>query len=290
MNYPSHSPIRTQTISVALAHIRQRIAGLTDSPGLDAQVLLAFVCKKDRTWILAHPEYELNPEEILIMAEALARIYAGVPLPYVIGEWEFYQLLFKVTPSVLIPRPETELLVETAIRWLQENPHCNQVAEVGTGSGCIAISIASHVPHARITAIDISPEAVAVAERNAALHQVCDQIEFRENDLLTNIPGPFHLICANLPYIPSAALRCLPVYLQEPTLALDGGDDGLKVIGRLLEQSAQKLAKGGLALFEIEAGHPQEAKALAAQYFPQANISTKLDLAGRHRLLIIELP
>ncbi|MEJ2485042.1 MAG: peptide chain release factor N(5)-glutamine methyltransferase [Anaerolineales bacterium] len=288
MNHQNFSPIRTQTISSALAHVRQRIAGLTDSPGLDSQVLLAFVCRRDRAWVLAHPEYELSSEETLKMAEALARIYAGVPLPYVIGEWEFFGMLFKVTPHVLIPRPETELLVETAINWLQNNPQRTRIAEVGTGSGCIAISIAANVPGAKITATDISPEAIAVAEKNAALHQVCDQTQLLENDLLSGIPGPFDLICANLPYIPSAALRQLPVYLREPTLALDGGENGLNIIGRLLEQTADKLAKGGLALLEIEAGQANEAKVLAARCFPNAVIHTKLDLAGHHRLLIIE--
>jgi release factor glutamine methyltransferase len=222
------------------------------------------------------------------MAEALAQIYAGVPLPYVIGEWEFYRLPFKIRPSVLIPRPETELLVETAIEWLQTNPQRIRIAEAGTGSGCIAISIAVNVPKAMITATDLSPEAVAVAGKNAAIHQVADRVHILENNLLEGLPGPFDLICANLPYIPSADLRQLPIYLREPTLALDGGKDGLSVIGKMLEQTAQKLAPGGLALLEIEAGHPEEAKALAEHFFPQADLAIKLDLAGHHRLLIIE--
>lgn len=288
MNYQGYSPIKTQTISSALAHLRQQIAGLTETPGLDAQVLLAFACKKDRSWILAHPEHELNPEEMLKLAEAMARIYAGVPLPYVIGEWEFYQLLFKVTPDVLIPRPETELLVETAIRWLENNPQRTRVAEAGTGSGCIAVSIAVNIPAAQITAIDISRDALIVAEKNATMHQVAGQIHFQENDLLSGVPGPFDLICANLPYIPSALLRRLPVYLREPTLALEGGEDGLEIIARLMEQIACKLAPGGLALLEIEAGQPNQAKALAERFFPPTTISTQLDLAGRHRLLIID--
>lgn len=288
MYNPSFSPFKNKTISSALAHIRQQIAGLTDTPGLDAQVLLAYTCKKDRTWILAHPEYELNAEETLKIAEALAQISAGVPLPYVIGEWEFYALPFRITPDVLIPRPETELLVETAVYWLQSNPRRTHVVEVGTGSGCIAISIAVHVPHIQVTTIDISPQAVALAQKNATLNQVSNRVLLLENDLLTNIPGPFDLICANLPYIPSSTLRQLPIYLREPTLALDGGEDGLRVIERLLEQSARILNKGGLVLLEIEANQPEEATTLAARYFPHADIRTKLDLAGRHRLLIIE--
>lgn len=288
MNFRDFSPIRSKTLSAAMAQIRQHIAGLTDTPGLDAQVLMAYICKKDRTWVLAHPEYEINAEETLRMADVLAQIYAGIPLPYVIGEWEFYQLPFKITSSVLIPRPETELLVEYALDWLRAHPQSIRVAEAGTGSGCIAISIAVNIPGVHITATDISPEAVAVAEKNAAMHQVSERVHFQVNDLLANIPGPFDLICANLPYIPSASLRKLPVYMREPTLALDGGEDGLTVIGQLLEQASQKLAFDGLALLEIESGHPEEAKALAARYFPQAKIRTRLDLAGHHRLLIIE--
>lgn len=288
MNVQEFSPIRTKTLSAAMAQIRQHIAGLTDTPGLDAQVLMAYVCKKDRSWVLAHPEYEICPEETLRLADVLAQIYAGIPLPYVIGEWEFYRLPFKITPNVLIPRPETELLVEYAINWLQAHPQCNRVAEAGTGSGCIAVSLAVNLPGVHITATDISRQAVVVAEKNAAMHEVSERVHFQENDLLSDIPGPFDLICANLPYIPSASLRKLPVYMREPTLALDGGDDGLAVIGQLLEQASQKLSPGGLALLEIEAGHPEQAKALAAQYFPTAKICTKLDLAGHHRLLIIE--
>ena len=288
MNYRDFSPIRSKTLSAAMAQIRQHIAGLTDTPGLDAQVLMAYVCKKDRSWVLAHPEYEISAEETLRMADVLAQIYAGIPLPYVIGEWEFYKLPFKITPSVLIPRPETELLVEYALSWLQAHPQHCRVAEAGTGSGCIAVSIAVNIPGVHITATDISPEAVGVAEQNAAMHQVSDRVHLYVNNLLAGIPGPFDLICANLPYIPSASLRKLPVYMREPTLALDGGEDGLSVIGQLLEQASQKLSPGGLMLLEIEAGHPEEAKALAARFFPKAQIRTKLDLAGHHRLLIVE--
>lgn len=288
MNFQDYSPIRRKTLSEAIAQIRQHIAGLTDTPGLDAQVLMAYVCNKDRTWVLAHPEYEISAEETLRMADVLAQIYAGIPLPYVIGEWEFYQLPFKITPNVLIPRPETELLVEYALNWLRAHPESRRVAEAGTGSGCISVSIAVNLPGVHITATDISPEAVAVAEKNAEMHQVSDRVHLHVNDLLAGIPGPFDLICANLPYIPSASLRKLPVYMREPTLALDGGKDGLSVIGQLLEQASHKLAPGGLMLLEIEAGHPEEAKALAARFFPEAKIRTKLDLAGHHRLLILE--
>ena len=120
------------------------------------------------------------------------------------------------------------------------------------------------------------------------MHQVTGRVNILCNHLLEGVPGPFDLICANLPYIPSDVLRQLPVYLREPTLALDGGEDGLAVIRDLLKQAAQKLAPGGSILLEIGAGQPEKTKSLAAQFFPQAYIRTKLDLAGHQRLLIIE--
>ena len=118
MHKNSFSPFNSKPLSAALAHTRQCIGGLTDTPGLDAQVLLAHICHKDKAWLHAHPDYHLSPVETLNLANALAQLSAGIPLPYVIGEWEFYALRFKVTPDVLIPRPETELLVDTALNWL----------------------------------------------------------------------------------------------------------------------------------------------------------------------------
>lgn len=280
--------MQTKTLAAALADTRQRLEGKTDNPGLDAQVLLAHVTQKNRAWVLAHPEHTLTSEEMLLLADAMAQLSAGVPLPYVIGEWEFFALPFKVTPAVLIPRPETEGLVELAIEWLRDNPQRALVAEAGTGSGCIAVSLAVHLPEIRITATDISTAALEVARQNARHHRVGDRIEYLENDLLAGLAGPFDLICANLPYIPSEKVRQLPIYLKEPTLALDGGEDGLRLIERLVAQAVEKLASGGLILMEIEASLTKEVTSLAQDYFPKAEISTRLDLAGRHRILSIQ--
>jgi len=279
-----------KTIASALTETRQRLAGLTETPSLDAQVLLAHVTGKDRTWVLAHPEHTLDTEGTLRLADALAQLSTGVPLPYVLGEWQFFGLPFKVTPKVLIPRPETELLVEMALEWMNANPARNRVIEVGTGSGCIAVSLAASRPGLHLTATDISPDALQIARHNARTNQVEDRITFREASLLTGIPGPFDLICANLPYIPSQKLRRLPVFLREPTLALDGGENGLEIIGLLLAQAAAKLAPGGLILLEIESGHPSEAKALAQHHFPQAEVSLHQDLAGQARIVLVQAP
>lgn len=288
MRRDTFSPFQKKVLSATLAHTRQCIGGLTDTPGLDAQVLLAHIIKKDKSWLHTHPEYELSPNETLALAKALAQLSAGVPLPYVIGEWEFYCLKFKVTPDVLIPRPETELLVETAIKWLAAHPDRDRVAEAGTGSGCIATSLAVNLPHVHITATDISPEALAVASYNANKHNVHPRIQLVETNLLEGTHGPFDLICANLPYIPTASLLKLRVYLQEPTLALDGGPDGLEVIRKMLDQTSSRLTKGGLVLLEIETGQAKQAVEYARQTFPDAEITTKLDLAGHHRLVQIQ--
>ena len=261
----------------------------TDTPSLDAQVLLAHVCGRDRGWILAHPEYTLDPEETLRLADGLAQLMAGVPLPYVLGSWEFYGLDFKVTPQVLIPRPETELLVDTALKWLQARPERRKAAEAGTGSGCIAISLAVNLPDLEFTVTDISPPAAAIARENAVRHQVASRVRVLVGDLLEDLPGPFDLIAANLPYIPSQTLRQLPVFRREPVLALDGGEDGLDLIARLIEQSAQKLSPGGITLLEIEAGQGAQSQALAAEHFPKAVITVLRDLAGLDRLLTIQI-
>lgn len=184
------------------------------------------------------------------------RLERGEPLPYVLGHWEFFGLDFDLTPEVLIPRPETELLVERAIPWLQSSSQRRSIADIGTGCGCIAVSIAKHISSGHILATDISSAALEVARRNANKHHVENQIEFIECDILPKSFSDerrFDLICANLPYIPTGKLRNLPIYGREPALALDGGDDGLDLFRRLLAIAPKRLAPGGRILLEIEA-------------------------------------
>jgi release factor glutamine methyltransferase len=283
--YPS-----TLTYAEAIAYSKQRLQGLTETPGLDAKVLLADITGKSKSHILAHPEDRLKVAETGVLTAALNELENGIPLPYVLGEWEFFGLPYKLTQNVLIPRPETELLVENALEWLKAHPDRRRVAEVGIGSGCISIALAVNYPRVEITAIDISPKAIKVAEVNANLHKVNERITFLENNLLSNLSDPYDLILANLPYVPSKTLRNLPVYLKEPTLALDGGADGLDLIRRLLSQAPPLLKSGGLMLLEIEAGQGRKSKKLAQKAFPKAKIIVKRDLAGHHRLAVIETP
>jgi len=271
----------------------------SDWPELDAQLVLAHVLDRPRTWILAHPETPLTAPQLASVEEAVSRLEAGEPLPYVLGHWEFFGLDFNVTPDVLIPRPETELLVEKAIAWLLLPERSRRVADVGTGSGAIAVPLAMHVPEVRILATDISPAALEVAKRNAEKFHVHHQIEFMECDLLpeSKVEGQksdlrlstFDLICANLPYIPTATLKGLSVFGREPTLALDGGEDGLDLVRRLLDIAPPWLAPHGLILLEIEATQGIQALSLAYDKFEDAEIHLHQDLVGHDRLLEIQL-
>lgn len=278
-----------------LSDIVSRLISISDTPALDASVLLANIIGKPRTWIMAHPELILTSEQQKHLSESLQRLEKGEPLPYVLGHWEFFGLDFDVTPDVLIPRPETELLVEKAIAWLQESPVRRTVADIGTGSGAIAISIAVNVSDANILATDISSKAIVVAKRNAKKLNVGHHIEFIQCDLLPAKPETFSteqhldLICANLPYIPTKTLYTLPVYGREPTLALDGGADGLDLFRRLLNIAPGWLAPNGLMLLEIEATRGIDALNLAYDFFSEAEIHLHQDLTGNDRLLEIRL-
>jgi release factor glutamine methyltransferase len=269
-------------------YLCQQISASSETPLLDAQVLLGRVFRQPRAWILAHPEATLSPEQQSLVRAYLERLQAGEPLPYVLGEWEFYDLTFTLTPQVLIPRPETELLVERALKWLAEARPNRLACDLGVGSGCIAVTLAAHVSTLHLLAVDISLPALQVAAANAERHKVSRQIDFLQNNLLSGIGGHFDLICANLPYIPSGELRSLPVYGREPALALDGGPDGLDLIQRLLKQAPSHLTPGGLLLVEIGAGQGIKALEMARGAFPEANPILLADLAELDRLLVVE--
>jgi release factor glutamine methyltransferase len=281
----------SSTLDHVLEALSLRLSRLSDTPQLDAQVILAKVLARPRTWVMAHPESGLDPGQASALEALIRRLEAGEPLPYVLERWEFFGLELEVTPDVLIPRPETELLVERAIAWLQDSPGRRSVADVGTGSGAIAVALAVHLPDLQVTATDISAEALVVARKNAARFQVMGQIEFLQCDLLpAKAASAFDLICANLPYIPTETLRGLPIYGREPSLALDGGADGLDPMRRLLAIAPAWLAPDGVLLLEVEATRGTPALSLAYDAFEKAEIHLHQDLAGRDRLLEIRLP
>lgn len=271
-----------------LSDITNRLASTSDSPALEASVLIAHIINKSRTWVVGHPELSLTTEQQDQLNDSLMRLERGESFPYVLGQWEFFGLDLEVTPDVLIPRPETELLVEKAIAWLKKNPKRRSIADVGTGSGAIVVSLAVKVPDANILATDISPEALQVAKRNAEKHGVSKSINFVECDLLPE-RSSIDLLCANLPYIPTKIVHTLPIYGREPTLALDGGENGFELIQRLMKISPKYLTPNSLMLLEIEATLGKQAVTLAHEMLPRANIELHKDLTGRDRLLEIKL-
>lgn len=268
--------------------VAKRLAPTSDTPGLDAQVLLAALTGRSQAWILAHPELRLDPHQAAALDAALGRLTAGEPLPYVTGQQAFYGLDFAVTPAVLIPRPETELLVEQALAWLQAHPHRRLAVDVGTGSGCISAALAARTPGLQVLATDLSLAALRIAQVNLRRHGLQGQVQLVQADLIAPVKGPVDLIAANLPYIPTGTLAGLAIFGREPSLALDGGPDGLAVIRRLLEQAQSSLAPGGLLLLEIEATQGETAVQAARQAFSEAQISLHLDLAGNPRLVRVE--
>ncbi len=270
-----------------------RLSEASDTPRLDAQVLLSHVLRRPRTWLLAHPDWPLDAALTQGFDALVRRQAAGEPLAYLLGHKEFYGLEFEVTPDVLIPRPETEVLVERAVDWLAAKPGRRRVADVGTGSGCIAISVAVKTPNATVLGTDISLSALRVAARNAGRHNVSRQVELLNCDLLPlrpedgGTPLRLDLLCANLPYIPAGQLRQLRIYGHEPSLSLDGGEDGLAYIRRLLQMAADWMLPESLILLEIEASQGRSALSLAKASFPEATVDVHHDLAGRDRLLAI---
>lgn len=218
----------------------------------------------------------------------------NIPQQYQRGYCEFYKLRFKLTPDVLIPRPETELLVDEVIKLDPKT-----VIDIGTGSGCIAISIAKNIPQAKVLAVDISEKALDVAKQNAKLHHVENQVVFLQNDLLTAFHPAFHprggklkpdVIVANLPYIPTAKLLHIvdPLVRDfEPREALDGGQDGFEVYRRLFSQIRDQQIYPKVMLCEIEETQKETALAEAKKYFPNASWEVKKDLAKKDRILIV---
>jgi len=247
-----------------------------------------YVLDKPRTWIIAHPETVIPANQFARLNEVLELMADGYPFAYITGEREFFGRPFQVRPGLLVPRPETEMLVETAINWLRAHPEKRQCVDVGCGTGCIAVTLAAEIKDLQVDALDIDPLAIETTHRNAERLGAGNLI-VKQSDLLTGVTCRYDLICANLPYIPSKTVVKLPAARHEPRLALDGGADGLRLINMLLNQAASNLLPGGLILLEIETSQGDSARVLARQYFPEAEISLHLDLAGHPRLVSIQI-
>ena len=260
----------------------------SEFPYIESQVLLSFTLNQSREWIIAHPEEILTEEQLNKLGLYVDRLKKGEPLPYITGIQAFYGLDFNVNPAVLIPRPETELLVEEALSWLQKHPNRRSALDVGTGSGAIAISLADQVSDLKLTAVDVSQAALDVAKKNAEKFSVEDRVQLLLSNLFEHVSGSFDLIAANLPYIPSEKLKNLPVSRYEPALALDGGTDGLDLIREFLKQAQTHIRPSGLVLVEIESEQGESAVELAQDIWNEGTISLIKDYAGLPRLVVIQ--
>ena len=257
---------------------------------LDAEILVAHVLHVSRERLHSHPEQRLTQPQRRRLRRLAGRRAARVPVPYLTGEREFYGHMLAVNPAVLIPRPESELLVELAIDWLNAHPAARRVIDLGTGSGAVAIAVAKAAPQVRIAARDVSARALRVAAENIARHRLRRRIVTVQADLLRGA-GPADLILANLPYISGKQRRVRPRELKyEPALALDGGEDGLALIRTALSQAPAVVKPGGALLFEYDPAQTRRIVRLAQGQWPAADISVHKDLAGRDRVVRIQLP
>ena len=253
--------------------IRELKQAGTESPELTADLLIGFAIERDRVFVLSHPEYPLDDDSRVRLSALTTRRARGEPLQYLTGEREFYGRSFHVTPDVLIPRPETEILVESAIELICKNRKrlspVIRLADVGTGSGCIAVSMLCEIPDAFCCAIDCSFPALTVAAQNARRHGADGRMARLCGDLFTGV-APwecFDLILSNPPYIAAIDYDNLPVEVREfePGLALFGGDDGYEIYRRLIPASFERLSDGGYLLLELGAGQAGEVERLAAK-------------------------
>jgi release factor glutamine methyltransferase len=270
----------------------------TPSAPLAAELLLMHVLRRDRAWFYAHPEYELGPAEAATYAELIERRANGLPTQYLTGSQEFWGLEFEVGPGVLIPRPETEHVIEVALsRMGIRRIDPLRVADVGTGSGCIAIALASELPHAEIVATDISALALDYAKRNAVRHGFSHRIDFRQVDILPSgmnadveASSAFDLLVSNPPYIARKDAPQLPreVRDHEPAEALFAGDRGLDFYPRLILAAERSLAAGGTLVLEMGYNGASFVRSLLSTG-RWSDVSVTPDLAGIERVISARL-
>lgn len=282
------------------------------SSSLATELLLMHVLGRDRAWIYAHPEALLEPAEAQRFLELVARRAAGEPTQYLTGKQEFWGLDFEVTCAVLIPRPETEHVIEVALerlgeeRGLKVNMRTGEpspvlrIADVGTGSGCIAVTMAHELPHAEIVATDISEDALQVARRNAERHGVADRVQFVRTDLLQELVERrrvsdggarlFDLIVSNPPYVArnEADELSREVRDHEPGVALFGGPTGIELYERLMEQAAALLDERGILVLELGYNCADAVREMLSRQRVWANVSVTKDLGGIPRVIAAE--
>ena len=268
-------------------------AGIPDAR-LEAEVMVMDVMRMPRQSIFAEQESQVSEQQQQSLNAIVERRLTREPLAYILNYREFYGVNLLVNPDVLIPRPETEAMVEHALFMALMGMESRElvIADIGTGTGAIAINLAIHLPAARIYATDAYDATLDVAAYNIRMHNVADRVTLLKGDLLEPLPEPVDVIAANLPYLPTDRIPTLQPEVQwEPVAALDGGPGGIDLIGRLLEQAAagNRIKPHGVILLELDPEQISEARSLATNAFPDAEITVEPDLAGLGRLLVVSL-
>jgi release factor glutamine methyltransferase len=268
-------------------------AGIADA-SVEAELLLGHILGMSKTQLYTGPERVLTSVETEHLWNLVRRRLAHEPAAYILGHCEFYGIDFYIDSHTLIPRPETELLVEEAVELAERISQGGKqitIADIGTGCGAIAVSLALALPQAKIYATDISGSALRVAGINCQRSAVSSRVELLQGNLLEPLPRPVDMIVANLPYIRSCEFRDLSPEIRdyEPTMALAGGEDGLDIIQQMLEQVPGKLSHGACFLLEIGQGQGGMITSLIKRYFPQANIELVFDLGGIERIVKVGL-
>jgi len=264
-----------------------------DGDHLGSELLLSFVLDKDRAYLLSHSDEKI-PEDLLNQFyDLFGRMMDGEPVAYLLGHREFYGLDFLVDKRVLIPRPETEHLVERVLNFQKKVTQTGlKILDVGTGSGCIAIALAKNLPFAEVTGVDISAEALEVAKKNAEFHGVVERSTFFQSNLLGSVSGPFNVVVANLPYIGEKrfAFVSKSAVDYEPHVALFGGDNGLGLYQQFFEQLAAQSWRPRLLLGEFGFLQRDELESLFATYFPGVRLGFEQDYAHIDRMFVVEFP
>jgi release factor glutamine methyltransferase len=259
-----------------------------EDASIESEVLLRHVLGIDRARLLSSLDADISPEQRQSYMKLIARRSKGEPTAYITGHREFYGLDFRVNTHVLIPRPETELLVDKAISLCREYNYI-KIADIGTGCGAIAISLAVNLPEVLVYATDISADALEVARQNCTNHSVVDRITLLKGNLLEPIAEPVDLITANLPYVRKEVIPNKGPLSYEPESALNGGDEGLDKIRLLCRGVGEKLKGNGSLLMEIGQGQGNDVKSILHKYFPRDNMEIESDLSGIERIATLRL-
>jgi release factor glutamine methyltransferase len=266
-----------------------RRAGVpADEADLDARLLAQFVLGGDAARLLTAGNNPTSPEFVTAYDALVERRLAREPLAYITGHKEFWNLRFAVSPAVLVPRPETEAIIEAALEYFPDARADAAIADVCTGSGCLAVALAFERAGARFVATDVSADALDVARQNAVRHHVADRVQFIRTDVLQQVDREFDLIVANPPYVPLSDRPGLQPEVRdhEPAVALFGGHDGLSIVRRLVAESPARLKPGGMLIFELGLGQADAVRALISSAGGLTMIGLKDDLQGIPRVAV----